>query len=681
MKPPPLRWGVIGTGVIASQFAEDLRSQHGVCVQAVLSRDEKRAREFGARVGVASEEFCTNDFAGFASAIDVVYIATPHTDHVDDALRCLRAGLHVLVEKPLALTAEGAAAVFAEASSRRLFAMEAMWTRFIPGLCAAKCHVAPRPSASHQHACSLSIRLFPLAAFVEASAAAQRGEIGRVQHIRIDHGFDGSSAPPRLTDPQLAGGAWWDLGSYSISCSHAMLGRPRGEASVVCAAVTEQHTTGVDATTEGELSFTDASGSASFRVSLADGAAKNTLVAIGSEGSIVIHAPFHHPSAFSVNGTRHVFPLRGHGLWYQAAEVERCIARGELQSPSCTWDESRRWASALEQVAAKAGIAAVGSIKRIKETPASYTDRSALRVAVLGAKGRIGSMHAATLKAIGVGTVVGVDVGDPLPEKGSIDAAVVSSWSSAHEQHVRHCALVCGVPVFCEKPLTDGWESSVALAKDLAQAGVIQCVQIGFQRRFDPPLVGAAAAKASLGAVRTLRIDSRDPQPPPPTYMAQMGSHFYDMTIHDFDEARWLLGEEPTSIKASLSPDKMRAHVELTCPSGAVATIVNDRCCSLGYDQRAEIFCDKGRCASDSLPADSNAFFLERYAEAYKASLDDFLSRVVQGGAVPRVGVYDGLYAALLARCADEAVKSGGSVNIPPLPDDVIVAQDQDGNN
>ena len=445
----------------------------------------------------------------------------------------------------------------------------------------------------------------------------------------------------------------------------------------ICAAVTERHASGVDATTEGDLSFADAIGSASFRVSLTDGAAKNTLVAIGSQGSIVIDAPFHHPSAFSVNGTRHVLPLRGHGLWYQAAEVERCIARGELQSPSCTWDESQRWASALEQVAANVGIA-VGNIKEDKET--SPKDRSGLRVAVLGAKGRIGSMHAATLKAIGVGTVVGVDVGDPLPQKGSIDAAVVASWSSAHEKHVRHCALVCDVPVLCEKPLTDGWESSVALAKDLAQAGVIQCVQIGFQRRFDPPLVRAAAAKASLGAVRTVRIDSRDPQPPPPTYMAQMGSHFYDMTIHDFDEARWLLGEEPATIKASLSPDKMRAHVELTCPSGVVATIVNDRHCTIGYDQRAEVFCDKGRCASDSLPADSSAFFLERYADAYKASLEDFLSRVVEGGEVPRVGVYDGLYAALLARCADEAVRSGGSVNIPSLPD-YVMARDQNGNN
>ncbi len=124
-------------------------------------------------------------------------------------------------------------------------------------------------------------------------------------------------------------------------------------------------------------------------------------------------------------------------------------------------------------------------------------------------------------------------------------------------------------------------------------------------------------------------------------------------------------------VRASLSEDKMRAHVELTCPSGAVATIVNDRHCALGYDQRAEIFCEKGRVASDQLPRDPQAFFLERYAGAYKASLDDFLSRVVEGCQAPSVGVQDGLLAALLARCADESVVSGATVDVPSLPEGV----------
>lgn len=122
-------------------------------------------------------------------------------------------------------------------------------------------------------------------------------------------------------------------------------------------------------------------------------------------------------------------------------------------------------------------------------------------------------------------------MGDPLPEKGSIDAIIVASWSAAHEAHVRHAALVCGVPVFCEKPLTDHWESSVELARDLAKAGALHLVQLGFQRRFDAPLVRTNKEKARLGSIRTVRIDSRDPRPPPADYIKQMGSHFYDMVM------------------------------------------------------------------------------------------------------------------------------------------------------
>ena len=110
---PRLRWGIIGTGVIASHFAEDIFAQHGSPATAVLSRDLARAKMFGARAGVLDDALCTDNFDKFAAAIDIAYIASPHTDHAKDALRCLRANLHVLVEKPLALTAQGGELIFA----------------------------------------------------------------------------------------------------------------------------------------------------------------------------------------------------------------------------------------------------------------------------------------------------------------------------------------------------------------------------------------------------------------------------------------------------------------------------------------------------------------------------------------------------------------------------------------
>ena len=167
--------------------------------------------------------------------------------------------------------------------------------------------------------------------------------------------------------------------------------------------MTEKHGKGVDGTTEGELAF-PGTGTASFRVSLQDGAAKNTLVAVGTKGHILIEAPFHHPTAFCVNGRRVELPLRGHGLWYQAAEVERCVARGELESPSCTWAESEGWAAALEAVAVAAKLPSL--VPTVTTMPRSLSSgRSTLRVAVIGC-GRIGSLHIANLKALGVGSVV-----------------------------------------------------------------------------------------------------------------------------------------------------------------------------------------------------------------------------------------------------------------------------------
>lgn len=200
----------------------------------------------------------------------------------------------------------------------------------------------------------------------------------------------------------MAGGAWYDLGSYAVACAAAMLGRPTGSVTITAAAVTEKHAMGVDGTTEGELWF-PGNGTASFRVSLQDANAKNTLTAIGTKGCIVIEAPFHHPSAFAVNGRRVEMPLKGHGLWYQAAEVQSCVKRGLLESPSCTWIESEAWASTLEGVARAARLPALITTSPPPESLSVY--RSHLRVAVIGL-GRIGSLHTANLKALGVGQVV-----------------------------------------------------------------------------------------------------------------------------------------------------------------------------------------------------------------------------------------------------------------------------------
>lgn len=286
-----------------------------------------------------------------------------------------------------------------------------------------------------------------------------------------------------------------------------------------------------------------------------------------------------------------------------------------------------------------------------------------LRVAVMG-MGRIGRLHAENLKELGVGSIVGVDIGDHYPAQGEVDAMVVSSWSAVHFEHIEHAAKI-GVPVYCEKPLCDSWDKSVECARMCEQEGVP--LMMGFQRRFDGKFERVKEGSGKVAPVRNVLIVSRDPSPPPAEYMQQMGSHFMDMTIHDYDEARWLLEEEPVSVYATVTSDKMRAFVLLRTESERMCQIVNSRHCAFGYDQRVEVFGDNGRAAEDGLPEDSSAFFVERYKEAYKRALHVFLSDVVLGKKPPPIGPRDALMASLLAQSSERSSQEGREVHIPPL--------------
>ena len=169
-----------------------------------------------------------------------------------------------------------------------------------------------------------------------------------------------------------------------------------------------------------------------------------------------------------------------------------------------------------------------------------------------------------------------------------------------------------------------------------------------------------------------------------PYNMAQMGSHFADMTIHDLDEARWMLGcrggggggpgvvakaaREPSRVFATMDEGRMRAAVTLRCADGCMVHIVNDRRCAAGYDQRVEVLGAGGVARHDALPKDPAEFFTERYAGAYEAALRCFLEEVVVGGGEPRVGPLDALHAANLARACDDSLRLGREVEVPALP-------------
>ena len=267
-----------------------------------------------------------------------------------------------------------------------------------------------------------------------------------------------------------------------------------------------------------------------------------------------------------------------------------------------------------------------------------------------------------------------------------VDAVVIASATSTHTDLLRD-AVLAGKKVLCEKPI------------DLDLAKVDRCwaeiaahapfVMVGFNRRFDPTFreVHERVRTGEIGILRTLRVTSRDPSPPPAAYLAVSGGMFRDMTIHDFDMARFFLGDI-VEVQAMASTnglemfanagDHAQAIVVMRAASGALCTIVNSRACAYGYDQRLEAFGDLGSLEAGNLTATavraSNAtvtqasgpvlhFFVERYMPAYVAEFAEFVT-AIDDGRPPSVGFADGRAALVLADAAAESVVTGRAVQV-----------------
>ena len=327
-----------------------------------------------------------------------------------------------------------------------------------------------------------------------------------------------------------------------------------------------------------------------------------------------------------------------------------------------------------------------------------------LHFAQFGA-GRIGAIHAANLAASGRARLAHVvDVHAPaataLAAKhgaavsdtataladSKVGAVIIASSTDTHADLVIAAARA-GKAIFCEKPIDLSLARVDACLDAVAAAGVPMLV--GFNRRFDPNFsalhrrIGAGA----IGAVEQVVITSRDPGPPPVSYIKVSGGLFRDMTIHDFDMARWMLGEEPVEVFAygatlvdpaiGQAGDIDSAMVLLKTASGRMAHINNSRRASYGYDQRVEVHGSAGRLlAGNRTPttvelADANAvaadkplhFFLERYADAYRIELNAFLDAVANKTPMP-VGAEDGRQALVLADAALESLRTGRPVKV-----------------
>jgi predicted dehydrogenase len=318
-----LRWGILGPGGIAHTFTRDLRTA-GLDVTAVGSRRADAASAFAAEYGIARAHGSYEELVSDPD-VDIVYIATPHPLHAEQAILALEHGKHVLVEKPFTLNAAEAASVQRVAAERGLLAMEAMWTRYLPHM----------------------VRIRELLA---------SGALGEVRTLFADHTQRISSDPAhRLNSLELGGGALLDLGIYPISFAWDVLGAP-----VAIAAAARLGETGAD--TEVATIMTHASGALSTSISASRSAGPNTAHVVGTEARIDIDAVWYNATSFRLvapDGTvleSYESQVEGRGMQYQALAAERFVAAGATDSDILPLDESVAIMATLDEIRGLIGV-------------------------------------------------------------------------------------------------------------------------------------------------------------------------------------------------------------------------------------------------------------------------------------------------------------------------------------
>jgi predicted dehydrogenase len=318
-----VRWGILGTGGIATKFVSDLPRVPGAQVAAVGSRSLATAEAFAAKHGAARAH---GSWAALAAddEVDVIYVATPHHVHADATRVCLQAGKAVLCEKPLTLDQPSSAEVVALARERGVFLMEALWMR-----------------------CNPTIR--------RLAELVADGAIGRVTAVHADFGLAGPFPPEhRLRNRALGGGALLDLGIYPISLAHLVLGVP---ASVQAWARLSPE--GVDENT-GLLFGYDDGAVAALTCGIV-GTTGNAATITGTDGRIALPTGFHRPQSLTIHrpGAEPetlAMPYEGLGYQFEAAEVQRCLAAGELESPLVPHSATLDVLGLLDEIRARIGV-------------------------------------------------------------------------------------------------------------------------------------------------------------------------------------------------------------------------------------------------------------------------------------------------------------------------------------
>lgn len=323
-----IRWGILGTGGIAHQFANAIATTPDTVLSAVASRSLAKAQTF-AQQYAAPQAY--GNYADLATSgdVDVIYIATPHSDHHPSTMLCLQAGKAVLCEKPFAINLAQAEAMVDLARSQGVFLMEALLTRLSPAL-------------------------------IETRKQLDAGLIGTLHSLHADFGFAASHLPNdhRLFNPALGGGALLDLGIYPISIASYLLGP-----IVATSAQAHIGPTGVDIETVASLRHRD--GGTSTILCTARAASTSVTTLYGSLGTAQLHAPFCPPNYLSValsGAAATTIALQtdeaGYAGGYQreVQHVNECLRAGKLESERMPLEESLHLMRVLDEIRGGIGV-------------------------------------------------------------------------------------------------------------------------------------------------------------------------------------------------------------------------------------------------------------------------------------------------------------------------------------
>jgi predicted dehydrogenase len=317
-----IKWGIVGLGNIASQFASDLLFIDDAELTAVASRDISKAELFAEKFG-ALRMYNSYDLLFEDSEVEIIYIATPHNSHAELSIKALEKGKHVICEKPMSLSYNDGERMIEASKKNNRFFMEAFWTRFIPSI-------------------------------QDILQKVNNGIIGDVNYIKADFAFHGSETEnKRLFDKELGGGALFDIGVYPLFLSYILLGNPK---EIIAKAI--KHKNDIDLQTSMLLQYESAQ--SVLHASIVSESDMKASIS-GSKGRIELNSPWFVADGYSlfINDEKEAaftLPTLGKGYSHEIIECHNCIRNNQIESKLWSHQNSLDLSRIVEEIKNQIGL-------------------------------------------------------------------------------------------------------------------------------------------------------------------------------------------------------------------------------------------------------------------------------------------------------------------------------------